>query len=312
MVNNLDGFANSCRVKGLIAVLGLASFAWVPSAHAAKLIWTGDFSNGDLSGWNKKLYAGGTCDYVSTPKRGKYGSALCITKNTTDRNRAEIVSDAPGKIQFVWDAPNQTGPEYWWGGSLYMPSKIASINTLVQVHARTNPNSSCKNGGNAWTIKLDEGTDNFQFTYQTHPDGDGQQNTGGSQDHHVTGFKVPATLGVWHDFVVRFKLSMLGNGYIEVWHNGIKKLSKFGLYNVSWKDMCGNSWPGPGERNHNGIHTGIYAGSSDTPITRSIYLGEYRVAEGSDGYDMVAPGGGSNVVTLTPPPAPTGLNIIMD
>ena len=64
-------------------------------------------------------------------------------------------------------------------------------------------------------------------------------------------------------------------------------MAKTNLTNVNHRDSCGNEIPSE-KREHNGVHVGVYA--PGTPGYRRIFYDEVRVAVGSDGYDLVAPG----------------------
>ena len=103
---------------------------------------------------------------------------------------------------------------------------------------------------------------------------------------------------------MNFRLSTRGTGYYHIWKNGELIYSRTGMTNVNYLDSCGQ--PIPSEKtHHNGAHIGIYAPGN--AAFRRIYYDEVRVAQGADGYELVAPGGTAEVPTSSSVPLPPSL-----
>lgn len=170
--------------------------------------------------------------------------------------------------------------EHWYGVSMMM-----------------DPNNSLKNPPRAITIQMKQpGTSNsvsneggrWEYFYETERGGGGVKADLG-----------PIEKGKWTDFVIRIRPSVSNLGYVEIWVNGIKKYSKIGTP-IILTDRGGQS-----ANVVTGVYYGQYGenfstyGNANLPFI--LYLDSVKIAQGSDGYSLVAPSGTSS----SEPPAPT-------
>ena len=271
------------------------------SAHAAQLLWVGDFEEGasSISGaktadFKKKVENDGnwaaadvrTASGMANCTRARAGSyagrSRILSGGAGKQVRAELKANAPGVVQFKWD-----GPEYWLAVSLCLadwPSG-SNVNTLYQIHAPNEPSGShCDFAGNAITIGVT--TDTAFVSVIDNPGGVSRGGGAFSNTKKVYSFNFRNTLGKWQDFVFKTKLSTKGNGYYTVWHNGSQVASGSGLVNVNWKDSCGNPIA---KKYSNGPHVGFYGGPNSAG-PKTIYIDSVRVAEGTDGFNLVSSG----------------------
>ena len=302
--------SKSRKMQAMFVVASVALAAGMRPAHSAKLLWSGDFETGDFAQYKSHLYGEGTYStkkIVTAPVRGgKYATELTILGNQhTTKERAELMSkvcsdgsnDCSGKIiRFYWD-----GPEYWLGFSYFFKDWNGDAWTFFQIHANNEPKGECDWAGNAFAIwgtgeKANNDVDDKHQVRVIEQGGDAGTN---ANSNNRSVYTEQIQNGVWNDYVVHFKLSAQGNGFFEVWKDGEKIYAKTGLTNVNYNDNCGVPIP-ENERYHNGVHIGIYA--DNDPQFRQIYYDEVRVAEGPDGYSLVAPGGG-----IAPPNPPVSL-----
>lgn len=277
-------------------------------SHSAELIWVGDFETGDFSQYREKLYGGSayaTKKLVTSPVRaGKFATELTILDAERDGNpRAELISALPGNggsIHFKWD-----GPEYWIGFSFLFKEWESSAYTFFQLHAPNEPKgTSCDFAGNTFSV-WGSGADSNggvsdKIVVRVIEDGGISRGKGAASNNKAV-HSYPFPIGEWQDYVVNFKLSTRGKGFYKIWKDGKAIYSKTGLTNVNYRDSCGNLIP-EGERRHNGTHIGIYA--PKTKGYRRIFYDEVRVAVGSDGYSLVAPGQARGREEERPVPAP--------
>ncbi len=294
-----------------VAILGSLSAA----AHAAQEVWVGDFETGDSSQYRDQLYDPGTYSrktIVTSPTRGgKYAVLLeVLGKGRDNKERAELVTtgSATGGVQkFVWN-----GPEYWIGFSFRLKDWNARAWTFLQIHGPDagNYSSGCRLSGNTLTIHpsgadSNGGVDN-RIAVDVIEDGTRAREHSGAFTGNKTVWSEPLVTDVWHDFVVRMKLSTEGKGFYEVWKDGVKVYSKFNLTNVNVNTACGvlqTDYLPASKQHHYGVKIGVYSGNE--PVARRIYFDEVRIAEGAAGYAMVAPPGspvGSVAATAPPPP----------
>jgi Polysaccharide lyase len=297
-----------------VVVAGMLLLA-LNSAYAADMIWAGDFEEGppSIDGTNdadfaKKLYYEGTqaaADVRTTdgmgicdrPREGAFsGRTRILAGGSGEKVRAEIKANNPGVIQFDWD-----GPEYWIGISLCLaewPSG-SDVHTFLQVHAPNEASGGCDFAGNALSIAPAKDTGEIRVI--DNPRGVSAGTGAFSNTKAVYSYNLRNTMGQWQDFVFRFRLSTKGDGYYTVWHNGTQVASETGLVNVNWKDSCGGIIA---KSYSNGPHLGMYGGPNDAG-PKALYIDSVRVAQGTDGYDLVAPRGSQD----SRPKAPTGLNV---
>ncbi|MGH8221664.1 MAG: heparin lyase I family protein, partial [Woeseiaceae bacterium] len=297
----------AAAVKALrLLVLVCAGLFWLATGNAAEVRWKGDFEAGlpSIAGtsgadFSKKLYDEGTnaeADVESlagmgicgNPREGLFSGRTSVLEGGSGvRVRAEIKSHLPGTYKFDWD-----GPEYWIGISFCLAEwpKGSDAHTFLQLHSPNEESgSNCDFEGNALTIGVVNDTANIRVL--DNPSGISEGGAAQANNKIVYTYNLRDTLGQWQDFVFRFHLNTKGNGYYTAWHNGRQVASESGLVNVNWKDSCGNVIA---KSYHNGLHLGIYGGPNNAG-PKTLYLDSAKIAEGSNGYDLVAPGGGSQV-----------------
>jgi len=275
------------------ACSGFIAVALAGTALAAELVWVGDFEAGDFSqvSWNLKGEGFRSSKrIVTSPVRsGKYAAELVILAvgNPGGINRAELVTHLPGYKRFEWD-----GPEYWIGFSFLFKEWNASAYTFFQIHAPNEPSGECDWAGNTFSIWADGEKNNDGIADKLGVrviENGGVSEANGAASNNTRVHSYPIPLNSWQDYVVNFRLSTRGVGFYQIWKNGEKIYSKTGLTNVNYLDSCGQPIP---VTYHNGLWFGVYSdGSADY---RRIFYDEVRIAEGADGYDLVAPGGDSN------------------
>jgi len=283
------------RSVAALVCISFLSIAAIQPAQSAELIWVGDFETGDYSQYKPKMLGEGFRSnrniVTSQVRGGKYATELIIENVEYEgsvKERAELLSrvDVGGAILFHWD-----GPEYWVGLSFFFQEWNADAWTFFQIHAPDTPiGSSCLRAGNAISLIGTGAADKFGVDDTISLDvldhgGISEGNGSGSNNTRVASH--PLQIGVWHDYVMNFKLSTKGDGYFKVWKNGEVIYSRTGLTNVNQFDSCGE--PILDYPRHNGVHVGLY--TDDSPQYRRIFYDEVRVAEGPDGYSSVAPGG---------------------
>lgn len=288
-------------MKGIISRKGFASWALAslgaivaaPIASGAELVWRGDAETGDFSQFRDHLYGEGdytTKAVVTGPTRaGNHAVQLTVLGNERPggRERAELYTDMPnggGALTFDWD-----GDEYWVGFSVRFDEGDPGGWTLFQIHSPSGSSGSeCFMGGNAFGIyPTGEDSNNGaadRLEVRVIEQGGVAKSSAGSNTTGV--HSAPLTRNTWHDYVVRMRLSKAGQGFFEVWKDGQKVYSKFGLTNVDHIDGCGNAIS---DQRHYGAQFGIY--TDNAPIFRRVYFDELKIAVGADGYDLVAPAG---------------------
>jgi hypothetical protein len=284
-----DDIAKFAVVTATVAIL-------IPgAAHSAELTWEGDFETGDFSQYKDHLYGEGERSrkkIVTSPTRnGKYATQLEILDvESTSTNRAELVTllGSGGKAKFAWD-----GPEYWVGFSFLFQEAPAISFTFYQIHAPNEPKGDpCDFAGNTFSLWGGGADSNNGYSkdivVRVIEDG-GRSEAKGAASNNTVVHRYPLPLNEWQDYVVNFRLSSQGEGFYRIWKNGKQIYSKSGLTNVNHIDSCGYSIPAE-KRFHNGAHVGVYA-PKDAGYRR-IFYDEVRIAEGSDGYELVAPAGG--------------------
>lgn len=295
-----------------LAVIVLQSVTMAATAHAAELVWVGDFETGDFSQYKDKLYGGSayaTKKLVTWPVRaGKYATELTILDVQNDNtHRAELVSavaGSGGSVSFEWD-----GPEYWIGFSFLFKEWESSAYTFFQLHAPNEPKGdACDFAGNTFSV-WGSGSDtnggvSDKIVVRVIEDG-GISKGKGAGSNNTAVHSYPFPIGEWQDYVVNFKLSTKGQGFYKIWKDGQVIYTQSGLTNVNHLDSCGNAIP-ENQRKHNGAHIGVYA--PKIRGFRRIFYDEVRVATGSDGYAIVAPGReptpGTSDEPLPPPNPP--------
>ena len=246
---------------------------------ASAILFNGDFETGNISGWK----CSGNCPTVVTsPTRaGKYSLMSILDAKTSKVNyRTEL------RLQAVNDFP--FGKEYWLGVSTYLPSGwsdnyISSYDQgmLWQFHDRGFNDPSWRSG---LPLVLNHYEGKFIIQRRGHPSS-------------KTFWEAPYEKGKWTDWVINVKWSKGSDGFINIWKDGEQLVSekganyysehtdppyfKMGLYQWGWDE-----------------------GKPLGTTQRTIYHDEVRIAQGSNGYNLVIPSG-SPSLSSTPPPTTT-------
>ncbi len=263
-------------------------------SFSAELVWIGDFETADFSQYKDKLSGEGersSKKLVTNPVRsGQYAvelTTLGIGSDSVERAELQtILENGGGLIKFEWD-----GPEYWIGFSFLFTEWDANAHTFFQIHAPNQPKGDpCDYAGNAFSIWGDgeDSNNGIADTIAVRVIENGGTSSGkGAASGNKVIHSYPFALNQWQDYVVNFRLSTRGQGYYHIWKNGKQIYSKSGITNVNYIDSCGKLIP-ESKTHHNGVHIGVYAPGN--PAFRRIYYDEVRVAQGSNGYNLVAPG----------------------
>ncbi len=307
----------SSPVTWRVSLVALATFglSFSQQSQSAELIWAGDFEEGNssinganTSDFKKKIEREGQMADVDVRQNGEMGictaaregqfagRARILQGGSGTKVRGEIKTHLPGVFKFDWD-----GPEYWVGISLCLAEypNGSDVHTFLQIHAPNEPDgSNCDFAGNALTIA--PAKDNGQIRFIDNPSGRSDGTGARSNSKSVYSYNLRNTLGEWQDFVFRFRLSTRGDGYYTVWHNGNQVATETGLVNVNWKDSCNRPIP---TTHSNGLHLGIYGGPN-TAGPKTLFIDSVKIAEGTNGFDLVTPG---NATAARPAP-PTGLS----
>jgi len=256
-------------------------FYWMPQrARAQALLFTGDFETGDISGWR----CSGNCPIVVTsPTRaGNYSLQSFLDANTSKVNyRTELRLNAVNDFKF--------GQEYWLGLSFYLPPDWNDDYSgggydqgmLWQFHDRGFNDPSWRGG---LPLVLRHRNGNIAIERRGHP-------------KSKSFYEAPYEKGKWIDWVINVKWSKGSDGFINIWRDGRQVVSDRG-------------------QNYYSEHTdppyfkmGIYQWGWDEgkPLgttQRTIYHDEIRIAQGPNGYDLVAPPGSPAPGDPPPPSTP--------
>ena len=109
----------------------------------------------------------------------------------------------------------------------------------------------------------------------------------------------PQSTDKWTDWVFRIKWAYDDSGILQIWKNGVLVATRNG--GNTYNDIKGPWFK-------MGIYKSLWNARKfdlDSPITeRTLYHDELRVARGSDGYNLVAPG------PRVPNPVPPTLKLV--
>lgn len=103
--------------------------------------------------------------------------------------------------------------------------------------------------------------------------------------------------GRWTDFVFRVKRSQDNTGFVEIWVNGVKKYSA-----VNENFITSNDPNDVGPHTSVGSYYGKYGenfprhGNKNLPF--EVFVDSIKIAEGPNGYSLVAPGGDTGSVSI--------------
>ena len=241
-----------------------------PAAAQAQLQLDEDFESGSLSGWQPS--GNDTAAIVGSPVRAGSGAVHThLGPTDADPKRTEITAGTGG--QLLYDQ------EYWIGFSVNVTrwdAPLPSWATLFQFHAVPgNEDWTCCAGRNPFTVTASGGrlgvaviTTGFSGSCGAIAD---------------TVWSDTLQLSRWYDWVVRLKPSLTA-GIVEVWLDGTKLYSRTGS-NVDPVDVCGvaqEPWVY--------LKIGIYKEYTNTAV-EDAYFDEVRIYKGTQGYDLVRPGG---------------------
>jgi hypothetical protein len=107
-------------------------------------------------------------------------------------------------------------------------------------------------------------------------------------------WNVPLNMGAWNTVVVHLKREWTNTGTLKAWVNGKQVVNQSNVRTASNPDT---------DPANPTSKIGIYWGFEDRPDDVTVYLDDFRIAEGADGYSLVDPLGS------TAPSAPTGLQL---
>jgi len=269
----------------ILAVFSLASFLTPQPAHAATLLFNGNFESGTISGW---ACSGNCPTVVTSPTRaGKFSVRSFLDANTSKVSyRTELVNRAVSDFSF--------GKEYWVGLSFYLPPDWSDKyisgydqGMLWQFHDRGFNDPSWRGG---LPLVLNHFGGKFIIQRRGHPSS-------------KKFWEAPYVKGKWVDWVINVKWSKGSDGFINIWRDGQQIVS----------DRGANYYPEHGNPPY--FKMGLYQWGWDEGVPlgttqRTVYHDEVRVAQGSNGYSLVAPSGsppigGPPPGSSTPTPAPT-------
>jgi hypothetical protein len=259
---------------GLALLLGC-----VGPSIGAEVIYSADFEGGSLT----PLTTSGNAPSVQTTitRGGKYGMKSYLHRSTSTPSYRTEVTVGTQNCAVI-------GQEYWYGFSVHLPEPYAPDDleeTVAQWHqikddADTTHNPpialSIKNG--QWLLKI-----RWAATQPT-------------LAASVQGVQIPLgphSTGEWTDWVFRIKWAYDGSGVLQVWKNGAVVATRNG--GNTYNDVRG-PW----------FKMGIYKSlwnaerfNVNSPVTdRTLYHDELRIARGTDGYQLVAPGSKPTAPTL--------------
>jgi len=260
-------------------ICALAWAVWnLPRVAAADLIFVGDFESGDASGWGQELCCDHSMTVVSTPVRaGQY--AVRFERRDGDAevaggNRAELRLDNA-----------ETGGEYWYGFSIYLPSDWNFAGgddpwdwlILAQWHGQPDPNEDWRSP--PLSLRLNQDKWGVSERHDAAPITTSNPSSTMLWEGDGTG-----DAGKWTDWVFHIKWSYGDDGFVEVWKDGVQV--------VDYSGPCAfNDAKGPY------FKMGMYM-SPDQDLSRHVFHDEMRVGDANSSYQEVAPPG-----SVGPPPA---------
>jgi hypothetical protein len=197
---------------------------------------------------------------ASFARTGSRSLQLTLASTDANRGRTEVVrSDTSGYFT--------TGNTYCMSFSVLLNNwtTIPSWNTILQTHAAPG-DWSATSGRNSVTLGIRSENNVAKIglyvvqTQRTTPPSTGAAATG----NYVT--SIDATMGAWHDFVIRFRPSKTTDGIIEVWADGAKIYSQLNAPNMDLYDSLSNP-----QQNYDYLKLGIYKNSADTGSQEIYY-----------------------------------------
>lgn len=270
------------RRHGYCPAFALGLVIWLlPPAAEADLHFVGDFESGDASGWGEELCCSHSMEVVTSPVRaGNHAARFEIRQGDPTEaggHRAELRLDNA-----------QTGGEYWYGFSVYLPADWNYTGgddpydwlILAQWHGQPDsgedwrsPPLDLRINQDTWLVKCRH--DAAKIT-TSNPESTILWEADGTQD-----------AGRWTDWVFHVKWSYAADGFVQVWKNGVQVLDHSG-------PCAFNDDEGPY------FKMGMYL-SPDQDRSRTVFHDEVRVGGAGSSLQEVSPPG-----AVDPPPADTG------
>jgi len=256
-------------------VVIIASLLALPGVAHAQLQLDEGFESGSLGGWSSSGNA--TASIVSSPVRaGTHAVRTPLGPTDVDPKRTEITAGNAGKLLY--------DQEYWIGFSVYLKrwdAPLPSWATLFQFHAVPGNEdwSNCVAGRNPFTVTNMAGQIGVSVIKQSYT---GPPPVPGGAIANIV-WQAPMQLNQWYDWVVRLKPSLTA-GVLEVWLNDVKLYSQTGA-NVDAIDDCGVA-----QEPWTYLKIGVYKENTNT-ATEDVYFDEVRIYKGTQGYNVVRPGG---------------------
>lgn len=266
----------------LAFLLGPALVGWfVPQAEAATLLYSNSFESG-LGDVQKQMRCH-PYTYTIVTSRVRSGSKAvrhimkgregCVESDGVKRHRALLRHGFDSKLKFKPKTP------YWFGFSLFVPNNYPTGGTDAIIAFGLMSSFPGETAAFIRGGKLD-----FLRRWN-----DGQLN-------EVREARVPIQTGKWMDVVMNLKRSWQSDGVLRVWVNGELIVNTTGINATNYAAR------GSGDPY---FRTGIYWGNKTRDATYTLYYDSIKIAEGTDGYDLVAPSG----LVSGAPAAPTGLSV---
>ncbi len=273
------GTAGSAGAAGSAGTAGSAGAAGAAGAPNGSLQFLGDFETGDLSVWS--FSGNDTTHVVQSPVRsGSFAGLMVVSPSDAVPYRSELTAK-DGKGVFL------DGNEYWIGLSFRMEdwgATLPSWGTIFQTHAVPHPLAggggadwSCNAGKNSITVTTSG--DQMGLAVVVDPD---QSQLPGTAAIATNVWSEKFQLGVWYDWVFRYRPSTAADGIIEAWKNGQKIYTQTGA-NRFVLDNC--NLPATPQTY---MKVGIYREKANTS-TQTLVYDEVRIFAGENGYSAVAP-----------------------
>jgi hypothetical protein len=239
--------------------------------------FVGDFESGDLTGWG---FSGNeTTHVVTSPVRsGAFAALMVVGPSDAVPYRSELVAGDAGSFH--------DGQEYWIGVShriVDWGADLPAWATLFQTHAVPHelPNGehdwSCNAGKNSITVVTSD--DMLRLHVVVNPDPSQLPGTGAIA---TKVWEEPFVVGVWVDWVFRYRPSTGADGVIEAWRDGDQVYTQYGANRFAL-DNC-NLPTAP----FTYMKVGIYRDKANTS-TQTLAYDEVRIFAGTNGYQAVAP-----------------------
>jgi hypothetical protein len=241
--------------------------------------FVGDFETGDLSVWS--FSGNDTTHVIQSPVRsGSFAALMLVSPSDVVPYRSELTAK---NDQGVF----KDGNEYWIGLSFRIEdwgSTLPSWATIFQTHAVPHPLPG--GGGADWTcnagknsITVTTSADQMALAVVVDPV---QTELPGTAAIATSVWSEGFKLGVWYDWVFRYRPSTAADGVVEAWRNGEKIYSHNGA-NRYVLDNC-NQPATP----QTYLKVGIYREKANTS-TQKLDYDEVRIFAGTNGYSAVAP-----------------------